>query len=68
MSTTKMMERIVEASPRLQTKLVGVYYLITILTSACILFFHDRLAFTVAVFYLAITALLYELSKRGKRA
>jgi hypothetical protein len=71
MSTTEMMERIAEASPRLQAKLVGVYYLITILTGAFILFFHGRSAFTAdivaAVFYLAVTILLYELSRPANR-
>lgn len=70
MSTTEMMERIAEASPRLQAKLVGVYYLITILTGAFILFFHGRLAFAAdivaAAFYLGVTAVLYELSKANK--
>jgi hypothetical protein len=67
MSTTEMMERMAEASPRVIARFVVLYYLITILTGACILFFHSRLAFAVAVFYLAVTAVLYELSKRGKR-
>jgi hypothetical protein len=71
MSTTEMMERIAEASPRLQAKFVGVYYLITILTGAFILFFRGRSAIAAdivaAVFYLAVTALLYELSRLASR-
>ncbi len=48
-------------------KFVGVYYLLTILTGAFVLFFHGRLAFaadlTVSVFYIGITAFFYVLSR-----
>jgi hypothetical protein len=70
MSTAEMMERIAGGLPRHRAKLVGAYYVLTILTGAFILFFHGRVAFAadlvVAVFYIAATALFYDLSKPVK--
>lgn len=67
MTNTNIIERIAQATPRLRTKLVVGYYLLTIVTSTFILFFRGRVAFAVdlvaAVFYLAVTALLYDLSQ-----
>lgn len=64
---TTLIARISEASPELKAKFVLVYYLLTVLTGAFILFFHGRLAFEadllVAIFYLIATAVLYQLSK-----
>jgi hypothetical protein len=58
-----LLARISAASPRLRGKFVAVYYLLTIMTGAFILFFHGRLAFAadvlVAIFYLLVTAVLY---------
>jgi len=62
------------ASPNLRTKLVVIYYVLTIFTGAFLLFFHGSMAFVVdfmvRIFYVAVTALLYVLSRsvsRGKR-
>jgi len=70
MSTAEIKIRIHEASPRLRAKFVCVYYLLTVLTGAFILFFHGRFALTadlvVSAFYLNLTALLYALSRPGK--
>jgi hypothetical protein len=71
MSAAEMMGRIVEEAPRHRTKMVGVYYLLTILTGAFVLFFHGRLAFAadliVSAFYIAVTAFFYDLSRRVNR-
>jgi hypothetical protein len=49
-------------------KLVSVYYVVTIVLGAFVLFFRGRLAFAVDLFavvsYLAVTAFFYESSKR----
>jgi hypothetical protein len=67
MTNTNIIERIAETTRRLRTKFVAAYYLLTILTSAFILFFHGSFPFaadlTVTFFYLAATALLYDLSQ-----
>jgi hypothetical protein len=69
MSTAEMIERIGDVSPRLRARFVGVYYVLTILTGAFILFFRGRLVFVadviVTVFYIAATVLLYFSSKRA---
>jgi len=67
MTTAVFTKRLVETSPRLRNKVVAAYYLFTVLTGAFVLFFHGRLAWAadlvVAVFYLAVTAALYGLSR-----
>jgi len=72
MSNTQMMEQIAASAPRLGTKFVIAYYLLTILTSTFILFFHGSLAVTVdllaALFYLAVTAILYDLSRPKQKS
>jgi hypothetical protein len=73
MSSAQISKRISGTSPRVGSKFIGAYYLLTISTGAFVLFFHGRLAFevdlVVGVLYLAVTALLYGLSasahKRG---
>jgi multisubunit Na+/H+ antiporter MnhF subunit len=69
MSATPMMQRISEA-PRSKDRLVGIYYLLTILTGAFVLFFHGRSAFVVdlivGVSYIAITAFFYVVSSEQK--
>ena len=67
MSTAQMTGRTSEATLRLKSKLVVIYYLLTILTGAFVLFFHGRVALAVdlivSVFYIGVTALFYILSK-----
>ena len=67
MTNTNMIERIAETAPRLRSKFVAGYYLLTILTSVFILFFHGRVPFVAdlvaAGFYLLATILLYDLSQ-----
>ncbi len=66
-----MMERIAHRLPRHRAKFVIAYYLLTILTAVFVLFFHGRLAFAAdliaTVFYIAMTALFYDLSKPVNR-
>ena len=70
--TANRTERAAQAVARLKTKFVTTYYLLTIVTSTVILFVHGRLAFAAdlvaAVFYLAMTALLYDLSQPKARS
>jgi hypothetical protein len=51
------------------TRLVSVYYVVTIALGAFVLFFHGKLAFAIdlvaVVLYLAMTAAFYDSSKRG---
>jgi hypothetical protein len=64
---TAEMKRIVEASPRFKARIVGVFYLVTILTGGIVLFVHGRLGlivdFIAAACYIAVTALFYHLSQ-----
>lgn len=66
MSTADIANHIAEKPPRSSSKLVGAYYLLTILTGAFVLLIHGRLAFAadllVGVFYLVATAFLYGVS------
>jgi hypothetical protein len=66
MSTAQISKRISGTSPRVGSKFIGAYYLLTISTGAFVLFFHGRRALEVdlviGVLYLAVTALLYGLS------
>ena len=61
------MKRIVEASPRFKARIVGVFYLVTILTGGIVLFVHGRLGlivdFIAAACYIAVTALFYRVSQ-----
>ena len=70
MSTGEVTKRIPQASPRVDSKFIGAYYLLTILTGAFVLLFHGRLAFAVdllvGAFYLATTAFFYGLSASNK--
>ena len=70
MSTAETTKAIAESSPRRRDKFIGVYYLLTIVTGAFVLWFHGRLAFAadvaVGVFYLAVTAFLYGLSRSAE--
>jgi hypothetical protein len=61
-------EGIAEASPRFQTGIVGLYYLLTITTGVVILFVGNRLGFLfdliASAFYVGVTALFYALTGR----
>jgi len=64
---TAEIKRIVEASPRFKARIVGVFYLVTILTGGIVLFVHGRLGlivdFIAAACYMAVTALFYHVSQ-----
>jgi hypothetical protein len=64
---TAEIKRIVEASPRFKARIVGVFYLVTILTGGIVLFVHGRLGlivdFIAAACYIAVTALFYHVSQ-----
>jgi hypothetical protein len=72
MSTVQISKQISGTSPRVGSKFIGAYYLLTISTGAFVLFFHGRLAFAVdlvvGVSYLAVTALLYVLSASAHKS
>ena len=63
--------RILGASSRHRTTLVGIYYLLTILTGAFLLLFQGRAAFVTDIitsaFYLGVTAVFYDLSRQVNR-
>jgi hypothetical protein len=71
MSTAERMHQIVGGLPRHRSQVVVAYYLLTVLTGVFVLSFHGRLAFAAdllaTVFYIAMTALFYDLSKPGNR-
>ena len=70
MNTTKL-EPIAAAESRSCTKLVAIYYLLTILTGAFLLLFHGKAAFATdliaSVCYIAVTAVFYEFSQARER-
>ena len=72
MSTAEITKHIPESSPRVGSRMIGAYYLLTIVTGAFVLLFHGRMAFAVdvlvGVFYLVVTAFLYGLSASAKNA
>ena len=67
MSAAVAMKRIVEASPRLKTRITVAFYLVTILMGGLVLLVPGRLALLVDLIatacYLAVAALFYDLSK-----
>ena len=69
--TNANLESTAQSAARLKTTFVLSYYLLTILTGIVILFMHGRLAFAAdllaAAFYLAMTILLYGLSRPKAR-
>jgi hypothetical protein len=64
---TAEMKRIVEASPRFKARIVGFFYLVTILTGGIVFFNHGRLGLVVdlitTVCYIAVTVFFYNLSR-----
>jgi len=67
MDTTKAKEQMAEASQRFKAGVTGVFYLVTILTGAVVLFAPGRLGLVfdliACVCYIAVTALFYELTR-----
>jgi hypothetical protein len=67
MNTPEMARRIVEVRPRLKANIAVVFYLLTILTGLLVFVVGGRLGFVVdvvaTVFYTAVTALFYVLTK-----
>src|SRR5260370_37964160 len=72
MNEAVMMERIVEASPRLKARIAGVFYLLTFLTGIFALFVRGRLGFAADLIatacYIAVTLLFYDLFKPVNRS
>ena len=70
MNTTEL-KRVAEAKSRHRTKLVAIYYLLTILTGAFLLFFHRKDGFATdliaSVCYIGVTVVFYELCKPMSR-
>ena len=71
MSTAALTKPIPESKPRIGSRIIAAYYLLTILTGAFVLLFHGRLAFAVdlliGTFYLVVTAFLYALSASANK-
>jgi len=71
MSTAVMIERIQEASPRLKTRIAGVFYLLTIVMGVVVFLTRGGLRFaadlTARACYIAVIALLYDLFKPVNR-
>ena len=61
--------RIAETTPRFQTTITYVYYLLTIVTGVVVLVAGNRMNFLVDViataFYVALTTLFYALTRRA---
>ena len=70
MSTAVISKQISDGKTRVGSRIIGAYYLLTVLTGAFVLVFQGRLAFAadvlVGIFYLVVTAFLYGLSVSGK--
>ena len=70
MSTAALSKPISDSKPRVGSRIIGAYYLLTILTGAFVLLFHGRFAFAVdlliGIVYLVVTAFLYGLSAANR--
>ena len=71
MSTAAFTKQISDDKPRVDSRIIGAYYLLTILTGAFVLVFQGRLAFAVdlliGIFYLVVTAFFYGLSASANK-
>jgi hypothetical protein len=67
MSTVELKQRSAQASPQFKDRITGMFYLVTILTGGTVLLVQGRLGLVfelvVAVCYVAVTALFYQLSR-----
>lgn len=67
MSTAEMKERMAEASPRFKSGITALFYLVTILMGAVVLFVQGSLGlvvdFVATACYIAVTGLFYRLSR-----
>ncbi|HVS81743.1 MAG TPA: DUF4386 family protein [Pyrinomonadaceae bacterium] len=68
-----MMKRIAEASPRLEARIAGFFWLMTFLTGSLALFLGGGVVFSAAnivapVCYIAVTLLVYDLLKPVNRS
>ncbi len=72
MSTTAFSKQLSEPKPRIDSRIIGAYYLLTVLTGAFLLLFQGRLAFAVdlllGIFYLVVTAFLYGVSASANKS
>ena len=71
MSIAEMKERIAEASPRFQSRITGIFYLVTIVTGGVVLFVHGRLNIAGGLIAVAVmvvvTLLVYDIFKPVNR-
>jgi len=71
MSTVALTKQISDGKPRVGSRIIGAYYLLTVLTGAFVMVFHGRLAFAadllIGTFYLVVTAFLYGISASANR-
>lgn len=70
MSTAAVTKQVSENKAAVGSRIVGAYYLLTVLTGISVLVSKGRFAFAVdvflGVFYLVVTAFLYGFSTRAK--
>jgi hypothetical protein len=71
MSTAALTKQISDNKPRVDSRIIGAYYFLTILTGGFVLAFQGRLAFAVdlliGIFYLVVTAFLYAASASANK-
>jgi hypothetical protein len=67
MNTSALKGRMAETSPHFNSGITGIFYLITVMTGAAVLLAQGSLGLVfdliAAVFYIAVTALFYRLSR-----
>jgi len=67
MNTSPTTKTVRDVSSRLKARMVGIFYVLTLLAGGLFLFAGTRLGFvvdlTAAVSYIAVTVLFYSLSK-----
>lgn len=71
MSTAALSKQISNGKPRVGSRIIGAYYLLTILTGAFVMVFQGRLAFAadlvIGILYLVVTAFLYAASASANK-